>query len=110
MCFVFFFFLRASFREFLTGFHKRKLAKAEAARKKAAEREKQDRLEARREVSCALVNHHLSLTSDCSNAASYENEPLRMLPKWRKHTAPLLTVRAITRLILQLIKRIIRRR
>ncbi|KAF8210386.1 nucleolar protein 12-domain-containing protein [Mycena galopus ATCC 62051] len=36
-------------REFLTGFHKRKLAKADAARKKAAEREKQERLEARRE-------------------------------------------------------------
>ncbi|KAK7053342.1 hypothetical protein VNI00_003968 [Paramarasmius palmivorus] len=36
-------------REFLTGFHKRKVAKAEAARKKAAEREKQDRLETRRE-------------------------------------------------------------
>ncbi|KAJ7178422.1 nucleolar protein 12-domain-containing protein [Mycena crocata] len=36
-------------REFLTGFHKRKLAKADAARKKAVEREKQDRLESRRE-------------------------------------------------------------
>ncbi|KAG7098647.1 hypothetical protein E1B28_000563 [Marasmius oreades] len=35
--------------EFLTGFHKRKVAKAEAARKKAAEREKQERLETRRE-------------------------------------------------------------
>ncbi|KAJ7446171.1 nucleolar protein 12-domain-containing protein [Mycena galericulata] len=36
-------------REFLTGFHKRKLAKADAARKKAVEREKQERLETRRE-------------------------------------------------------------
>ncbi|KAJ7251539.1 nucleolar protein 12-domain-containing protein [Mycena haematopus] len=36
-------------REFLTGFHKRKLAKADAARKKAAEKEKQERLQARRE-------------------------------------------------------------
>ncbi|KAK7005608.1 nucleolar protein 12-domain-containing protein [Favolaschia claudopus] len=36
-------------REFLTGFHKRKVAKADAARKKAVEREKQERLEARRE-------------------------------------------------------------
>ncbi|KAI0940523.1 hypothetical protein AcW1_003696 [Taiwanofungus camphoratus] len=35
--------------EFLTGFHKRKLAKKEAARKKAQEREKQERLDARRE-------------------------------------------------------------
>jgi hypothetical protein len=47
-------FKTSRFREFLTGFHKRKLAKAEAARKKATEREKQERLEARREVSCAL--------------------------------------------------------
>ncbi|KAJ7703088.1 nucleolar protein 12-domain-containing protein [Mycena rosella] len=37
-------------REFLTGFHKRKLAKADAARKKALEREKQERLETRREL------------------------------------------------------------
>nr|GAT56799.1 predicted protein [Mycena chlorophos] len=36
-------------REFLTGFHKRKVAKADAARKKAAERERQERLEARRQ-------------------------------------------------------------
>lgn len=37
-------------REFLTGFHKRKLAKKEAARSRAKEREKQERLESRREV------------------------------------------------------------
>ncbi|TFL01520.1 nucleolar protein 12-domain-containing protein [Pterulicium gracile] len=36
-------------REFLTGFHKRKLAKANAARKKAQDREKQERQETRRE-------------------------------------------------------------
>ncbi|KAJ7072228.1 nucleolar protein 12-domain-containing protein [Mycena amicta] len=36
-------------REFLTGFHKRKVAKADAARKKAIERERQQRLETRRE-------------------------------------------------------------
>ncbi|KAH9894756.1 nucleolar protein 12-domain-containing protein [Cubamyces lactineus] len=36
-------------REFLTGFHKRKLQKKEAAKQKAKEREKQERLEARRE-------------------------------------------------------------
>ena len=40
-------------REFLTGFHKRKKAKADAARKKAIERERQERLEARREVRSA---------------------------------------------------------
>lgn len=37
-------------RDFLTGFHKRKVAKADAARKKAQERDKRDRLEARRQV------------------------------------------------------------
>ncbi|KAH9944678.1 nucleolar protein 12-domain-containing protein [Amylocystis lapponica] len=36
-------------REFLTGFHKRKLQKKEDAKKKAIEREKQERLESRRE-------------------------------------------------------------
>ncbi|KAI9461248.1 nucleolar protein 12-domain-containing protein [Lactarius psammicola] len=36
-------------REFLTGFHKRKLAKKEESKKKALAREKQERLEARRE-------------------------------------------------------------
>ncbi|KAI0081297.1 hypothetical protein K474DRAFT_1704027 [Panus rudis PR-1116 ss-1] len=36
-------------KEFLTGFHKRKLQKKELAKKKALEREKQERLEARRE-------------------------------------------------------------
>ncbi|KAG6903016.1 hypothetical protein C0995_007449 [Termitomyces sp. Mi166 len=36
-------------REFLTGFHKRKVAKADAARKKAVEREKRERQENRRE-------------------------------------------------------------
>ncbi|KAG6879663.1 hypothetical protein C0992_013199 [Termitomyces sp. T32_za158] len=39
----------AARREFLTGFHKRKVAKADAARKKAVEREKQERQETRRE-------------------------------------------------------------
>ncbi|KAH9952968.1 nucleolar protein 12-domain-containing protein [Russula dissimulans] len=36
-------------REFLTGFHKRKLAKKEESKKKAQAREKEERLEARRE-------------------------------------------------------------
>ena len=44
-------------REFLTGFHKRKLQKKEAAKQKAKEREKQERLEARREV-CLLRGYH----------------------------------------------------
>lgn len=37
-------------REFLTGFHKRKVVRTEAARAKAKQKEKADRLEARREV------------------------------------------------------------
>ena len=41
-------------REFLTGFHKRKLQKKEAAKKKALERERQERLEAKREVGLRL--------------------------------------------------------
>ena len=37
-------------REFLTGFHKRKLAKKEESKKRAQAREKEERLEVRREV------------------------------------------------------------
>jgi hypothetical protein len=37
-------------REFLTGFHKRKVAKKEEAIRKAKLREKQERLDTRREV------------------------------------------------------------
>ncbi|KIK97370.1 hypothetical protein PAXRUDRAFT_31830 [Paxillus rubicundulus Ve08.2h10] len=42
-------------REFLTGFHKRKVAKHEEAKKKAKLREKQERLEMRREHRRALA-------------------------------------------------------
>ncbi|KAJ8592332.1 hypothetical protein M405DRAFT_763687 [Rhizopogon salebrosus TDB-379] len=42
-------------REFLTGFHKRKVAKKEEAKKKAKFREKQERLETRREHRRALA-------------------------------------------------------
>ena len=40
-----------SFTEFLTGFHKRKVARAEAARANAKEKEKQERHNARNDVS-----------------------------------------------------------
>ena len=53
--------------EFLTGFHKRKLAKAEAARSKAKAREKQERLEARREV--LLYPYHFTRHSDAVYSA-----------------------------------------
>ncbi|KIM40194.1 hypothetical protein M413DRAFT_49185, partial [Hebeloma cylindrosporum] len=52
--------------EFLTGFHKRKVAKADAARAKAKEREKQERLEARREQRSMLRERALQ------NAAQVE--------------------------------------
>ncbi|KAH7888608.1 nucleolar protein 12-domain-containing protein [Phlebopus sp. FC_14] len=42
-------------REFLTGFHKRKVAKKEAAKKTAQLRERQERLESRREQRRALA-------------------------------------------------------
>jgi Nucleolar protein 12 (25kDa) len=47
-------------REFLTGFHKRKLAKKEEGKKKAQAREKQDLREARREVRtvCTFESHN----------------------------------------------------
>jgi hypothetical protein len=41
-------------REFLTGFHKRKVAKKEEAKKRAQLKEKQERLETRREVCLSL--------------------------------------------------------
>ena len=37
-------------RDFLSGFHKRKVQQKEESRRKARERERQERLEARREV------------------------------------------------------------
>lgn len=51
--------------EFLTGFHKRKLAKTQAARSKAKEREKKERLEARREVLLCLYVILLSALTPC---------------------------------------------
>jgi len=53
-------------REFLTGFHKRKVARADAARKKAFERQKQEHLEYRREQRRALRERALE------NAAQVE--------------------------------------
>jgi hypothetical protein len=72
-------------REFLTGFHKRKLAKADAARKKAIEREKQERLESRREVcwSFSIQLSLLLLIYPSSNGACSENELRKMLKRWR---------------------------
>lgn len=42
-------------RDFLTGFHKRKVARTEAARAKAKEKEKAERLESRRQVRCHRI-------------------------------------------------------
>lgn len=50
-------------RDYLTGFHKRKLARKEASKAKALEREKHERTEARREVSCVFF----SVLPDCTD-------------------------------------------
>ncbi|KAG5649759.1 hypothetical protein H0H81_002144 [Sphagnurus paluster] len=55
-------------RDFLTGFHKRKLAKADAARKKAIEREKQERLENRREQRRMLRERALENAAEVESA------------------------------------------
>jgi len=47
-------------REFLTGFHKRKLAKKEESKKRAQAREKEERLEARREVHTSFLRLRFS--------------------------------------------------
>jgi hypothetical protein len=44
-------------REFLTGFHKRNLAKAGEKKKKAMERARLEHLERRREVGAAVFNY-----------------------------------------------------
>ena len=49
-------------REFLTGFHKRKLAKKEEGKKRAQAREKEERLEARREVGTSFFPLRLFLS------------------------------------------------
>ncbi|KAG6832639.1 hypothetical protein H0H92_014475 [Tricholoma furcatifolium] len=55
-------------REFLTGFHKRKVAKAEAAKKKALEREKQERQETRREQRRMLRERALENAAEVESA------------------------------------------
>ena len=67
-------------REFLTGFHKRKLAKKEAARSRAKEREKQERLEARREVHLHpyVVSYPPFWFRAFSKDACSVNKPLKM--------------------------------
>ena len=54
-----------SFREFLTGFHKRKLKRTEAAKKNALERQKQERRETRNEVESGIIRQ---AKVDCSSA------------------------------------------
>jgi len=55
-------------REFLTGFHKRKLQKKEAAKQKAMEREKQERLEARREKRQMLAERAVQNAAETERA------------------------------------------
>ncbi|TFK54003.1 hypothetical protein OE88DRAFT_1611534, partial [Heliocybe sulcata] len=55
-------------KEFLTGFHKRKLAKKEAAKKKAIDREKQERREQRLEHRRALAEQARSNAKEVEKA------------------------------------------
>ena len=75
-------------RDFLTGFHKRKVAKKEAAKKKAQDRENQERLEARREVCCLLSFETLRCVSQKlhRNEKCWLSKLLRMLSRLRRLT------------------------
>lgn len=79
-------------RDFLTGFHKRKVAKKEEAKKKAQDREKQERLEARREVCSLLLSWILFRVSQnlYRSARCWQNKLLRTLSKSRRLTEKLL--------------------
>ena len=72
----------------MTGFHKRKLQKKEHAKKKAQDREKQERLEARREVlfsvfSCPTQSHVKTIRV----GACLQSRPRRMLRRLRGRMA-----------------------
>ncbi|KAG5353757.1 hypothetical protein C0989_002540 [Termitomyces sp. Mn162] len=71
-------------REFLTGFHKRKLAKADAARKKAVEREKQERQETRREQRRMLRERALQNAAEVESAyhALLDNSDAQAENEW----------------------------
>ncbi|KAJ7045624.1 nucleolar protein 12-domain-containing protein [Mycena alexandri] len=70
-------------REFLTGFHKRKLAKADAARKKAVEREKQERLQARREQRRELRERAVENAAQVEKAYGAINDEDEEDDEWR---------------------------
>ena len=67
--------------EFLTGFHKRKVEKKDALKKRAIDREKQERLETRREACCCCIPHPCSsllidrnlIIWTCSNDVCWPN-------------------------------------
>ncbi|CAK5281585.1 unnamed protein product [Mycena citricolor] len=61
-------------REFLTGFHKRKVQKADAARKKATERAKQERLETRREQRRELRQRAIDNAAEVEKAYAGDQE------------------------------------
>ena len=91
-------------REFLTGFHKRKLAKKEEGKKRAQAREKEERLEARREVRTLFMPlRFLSPTLESpkyvfdrySNGGCSQSRLLRMLQKLKRRMVALRNVRPI---------------
>ena len=83
-------------REFLTGFHKRKLAKKEEGKKRAQAREKEERLEARREVHILGANILNLLTClRFSNGVCLRSRPPRTPQKSKRRTAAWHNVRPI---------------
>jgi Nucleolar protein 12 (25kDa) len=87
-------------REFLTGFHKRKLAKKEEGKKKAQAREKQERLETRREVRMFLPLPHFHsqnwifhVKSIYSKGVCSQSRPPRTQPKLKRHMPASCSVR-----------------
>jgi ribosomal RNA-processing protein 17 len=69
--------------DFLTGFHKRKLAKTEAARKKALEREKQQRLEDRREQRRSLRERAAENAAEVEKAYGAISDPSPDDQEWQ---------------------------
>jgi hypothetical protein len=86
-----------SVRDYLTGFHKRKLQKKEESKKRREEREKQERQELRREVRVLIPFGHsapmlkkrificVDLSLSISTAKHLQNAQHRTLKKSRRH-------------------------
>lgn len=72
----------AAREEFLTGFHKRKVARAKAAQEEAARREKEERVRGRREVSFLLFCCSVLWRGCGRGAGGREVERMSFLRAW----------------------------